>query len=292
MSDGPKPAPGGVEIEVVPPGGVTGTEGESHESLATETEITPEDKPGAEKPEGEEKTPDPDALPDYDPENPEVTAKYDQKFFSEEGQLDTAALTAEFDANLAKGEGGLNEGTYKYLEKTLGLSREAIKQVEAGQVARRAAEEGTLYASFPGGKAGAETAVAWAVENYTPAQKEAYEAARAKGGSAYQDQLELLQARASKAGALKAPDAAPEAGRRGPPPRRSSTPARSATQGTQPGGAQSSSDGYATKEQYDEAWAGALRDVDDARRSGNRDDLRKAERAREDVRTKLRRSRF
>lgn len=91
--------------------------------------------------EGEEDAGDGEDLGEFDPANAESVEKFEAAYLTETGGPNLQKLMGEFDKNeQAGGEGGLNEGTYKFLEDRFGLTRDEIKDIEAGQKAKRDAQ--------------------------------------------------------------------------------------------------------------------------------------------------------
>jgi len=235
--------------------------------------------------EGEEETPAeeeaaaeeaPEALPAWDPDNEEVAKAWDDKFFPGAGDtLATEGFEAELQANMAK-EGGkpeLNPESYAYLKDRLGVSKEYVDQIVAGQLALRQTNETNFYKLAAGvegdapfdaaaAKASYDAKVAWGSENYSAAQKERFNAAMRSGDpELIREQVELLDVRMAKAGkasgtpevATAEPTAQPEVMgapiRRGPPSRRPSSPAKVAAASPADGGTESG-DIFPNNEEY------------------------------------------
>lgn len=156
----------------------------------------------------------PEDLGDYTPDDPEVTAKFDARYFTEEGKLNTSALEAEWFTNAPK-DGGpkkLNEGTYKYLEERLGLSRELVDGYGQGLEALQEKRDVEFYAGA-GGKDRFDAALQWGREGgYTKEQQARFNAMLAKGGQDAEDARDALMGRYSRANNKAQRDA-----RRGPP---------------------------------------------------------------------------
>lgn len=172
------------------------------------------------KPEGTEATKDQDqgettkegdvggeALPEFKADAPEVVAAYD-KAFVKDGALDVPSLSNEWWKTAKRSEdgnweGSLPDGVYEYLA-TKGFSKDTVKGIEAGQVALQVQKENQVY-QMAGGPNQLKAALDWARSDkgYTPAQKERYQAAIASNDmEAIQEQVDILIARASKAGAV------------------------------------------------------------------------------------------
>lgn len=175
----------------------------------------------------------------YDPEKPEA---FDAAYFTTEGQLNMERLSTEFWANASKGTQGLNAATYEYLQDRLGLSKDQIKAVEAGQVALNEQRDTKLF-ERAGGKERLQAAISWGKEGgYTQAQRERFNTVmKSNDAEAIADAIDALMVR-YEAGSGKSPKG---------PPRRPSAPARSATEGTPaaPGGG-----GFANYEAFQAAF--------------------------------------
>lgn len=226
-------------------------------SADPEAEGTPEDGDGPPEDTAED-------LGEFDPEAPE---KFDAAYFTDAGELNFERLTAEFDKNAAKGTEGLNEATYQYLENRLGLTKDAIKAVEAGQVALRAQETQQLY-ERAGGKERLEAAIAWGREGgYTEDQRARFTKAMASGDKALiADTVDALMARFERSNGK---------GQRLPAgkPRRPSSPERSATKGVASAPRQS---GYATHAEYSAEFREARASKDPAKMKAVQDKLKRS----------------
>jgi hypothetical protein len=216
---------------------------------------------GLEKPEGEADKEDAageaegdelEALPDYDPDKPETIEAYDAAYLkdgapdlSPEGRFST-----EWFANAKKskdGVGTLNESTYKYLEG-LGYSRDAVKRIEAGQVALNTSRLQSLY-SQAGGEEQYGAMIAWARGGgYDEAARKRYNEALDS-----EDPARISEAVA----ALKAKYSAANPGGRAPASRlrRPNRPARTVEGG---GGGAGGVQGFKDHAEYREARAKAL----------------------------------
>lgn len=215
---------------------------------------------------------DSEALPDYDPENEEVRAAYDARYFKD-GVLDKGVISSEywksFEAN--KGDlskAGLSEGTYAYLKDTLGVSKEMAKEIEAGLVAKHTNDEASFFSKF-GGVERYNRAITWAKDGgYTAEQQQRFREAYAKGGDDRDDAVDALMNRFHRnTGGQKD-------GRRGPPGRRSSSPQRDATGSTasQTGGG----DRFKDASEHQAASTAARKAYKDAEAAGDRDAMKKA----------------
>lgn len=215
------------------------------------------------------------ALPDFDPANDEVRGKYDQRYFTEEGKLNLATLTKEFWGNAKDNTPGtLNAGTYKYLEAQLGLTKDAVTSIEKGLVAQQR-ESNSAFFNKVGGRQRWGEALEWGKKNYTPEQRERFNAVlQGSDGIARDEAVEALMARFGKV--------SPAPSRRGPP-RRGASPDRSATTQASPGaGASAGNVPYPTQADYQTAWGKALAAERSAKTPAEK---REAEAAREKVRT-------
>lgn len=222
------------------------------------------DEAGDKKAEGSEQDAGPtaDPLPDYDPANAEVAAKYDERFLTEHTDeadgsksvvLNREAIADEIRANMAKAEGATerpNEGTYKYLKDKLGITRDLVDAAIEGEKAKFTQAKAAMD-EVTGGEEAWKAKLAWAstttgtdgkdiLGGYTKAQVDRFNAAMKEGGEAAREQIELLNERYAKANpgaaTAKAAPAKPGIGVRRP-----ASPAKSATTGanTQSGGAPS-----------------------------------------------------
>lgn len=233
-------------------------------------EVEENQEGGAEKPaaaegeaDGDKPAPEADALPDWDPASQEVSDAYDNRYFKEDGELDvTGVLSQEFWSNFKKDpdafkdptKGGLSDNTYAYLKDRLGLSKEAVIQVERGQLAIAQQAEQKFYNEV-GGKARWEAAVQWGRENYSKDQQARFNAAMEKGGADAEDAVAALMGRYDQ----KHPR---QAGFRKGPPRRNSSPQRDATRGAAAGGSGGERDVFASAAEYNKA-------ISEARKSGD-----------------------
>lgn len=177
---------------------------------------SPDETPG----EGGDESPDggadtaPEDLGDYLPDDPEVAAKFDERYFTDAGKLNTSSLEAEWFANAKDGKDHrLNEGTYKFLEQRLGISRELADGYGQGLMALQEKRDAEFYAGA-GGKDRFDAAFAWATGQggYTQAQKDRFNEAIKKGGAEAEDARDALMSRYSRANNKAQRDA-----RRGPP---------------------------------------------------------------------------
>lgn len=147
-----------------------------------------------------------EALPDFNPDSPEVVAAYDDAFLNKDtGEPNLEALSGEWFKSAkkdAKGnwEGSLPESAYAYLE-TKGYSKEMVKSVEAGQVALLQQQEQAVY-SRAGGPDRLQKALDWARKGgYSDAQKERYNATVVQGRDRELagEQIDLLMTRFDQA---------------------------------------------------------------------------------------------
>lgn len=277
---------GTVESTAQPPAQPAGEEPKPGEGEDT---AAPED--GAEEAaEGEQEGAEEEAkeLPSWDPENEEAAKAWDERFFPGDGTtLNTEGFAAELEANMSK-EGGkaeLNADSYAYLNDRLGVSKDYVDQIIAGQLAVRAQNKAT-FEGMAGDMDVYNAKVDWGTQNFTAAQKEAFNAALASGDvSAVQEQLDLLDVRMTRAGvdmeafAAEAKAAAgntsqPTAGaeegaakapvRRGPPARnrRPSSPPKPAAASTPVGGGEGPTDGFKDNNEYVAALKAATNDAE------------------------------
>lgn len=193
-------------------------EADANDKDADEPEVGEGD--AAEKPaEGDEAGAEPDkdavaeeALPEFDAEKPEVIEAYDGRYFKDvDGKptLDIDKLGEVVYANSQKtddkgniiGKPELNAGEYAWLEARLGVTREQADETIAGRIALKQQKETAFYTSV-GGKDNWDGVLAFAKEKnlYKPEQKAKFNAALKAGGDEAMEQIELLFARAEKAG--------------------------------------------------------------------------------------------
>lgn len=167
------------------------------------------DEPNTEETSEEKEAGSPEDLGDWNADDEEVGKKFDERYFTEKDGsqlLNMDALSVEVAANLAKegGTAGLNAGTYGWLKDRLGVSKEYVDQIIAGQLAQREKNEEAFYSTV-GGKDLYEAKLEWAKGVYTADQKARFNAAIKAGGDAAAEALELLNTRWEKAG-NKAPE--------------------------------------------------------------------------------------
>lgn len=231
-----------------------------------------------------------EALGEWKVDDPEVAAKFEARYFSKEGKLKLDAVTKEFYANAKApdkdGKGGLvgtlHEETYKFLEDTLGITKEAAQQIERGLVADGEKATSAFY-SRVGGKERYNAAVEWGKKNYTPAQRERFNALTSGSDAAARDDaVDALLARFDKA---TPHDSGPA--RRGPPSRRAAPERTVAGQGSTAAGGSSVAAPYKTQADYTEAFQKAINAERDAKSPLAK---REATAAREKVRADGRRS--
>lgn len=167
--------------------------------------------------------------------------EFDARYRGENGELRLDVLTKEWDANAAKAEGGvgaLNEGTYKYIQDTYGLTKAQVQDIEAGQVAKRQVFYSEVSKIVGGGDKLAEM-MAWGREAYSPqARKRFNEAYKSGDIERASEAVEALAARFNRA--------------KGNAPRRQANAPRSATSNAG-GGQTPTAGGFATREEWQEA---------------------------------------
>lgn len=224
-------------------------------------------------------------LPEYDPESDEVRAKYDERYFKD-GELNREAVSTEFWKSFEKAKGdlskaGLNESTYAYLKDTLGVSKEMAKEIEAGLVAKHAAEEATFFNKF-GGVDRYNRAIAWAKDGgYSEEQQQRFRDAYARGGADRDDAVDALMNRFHRA------SPPPKGPRRGPPGGRSSSPQRDVTSSSANRGP--SGDRFANSSEHRKAWDAGLAAKRAAQDAGDRAAVKQAEEALSAIHKKARR---
>lgn len=231
-------------------GKVKATTGLGDEDLEDPDEADLEDaseEDGGEEGEGDGEG---EALGEFKADDPESVAAYEATYYNEDGTLNTEKLSAEFWNNAGKGDarGELNGGTYAYLEHRLGISKDAVKDIEAALVARVDAEANKLFERV-GPKADIEAAIAWGKGGgYTEAQRSRFNAAMQSSDPEVQEEaLTALMARFSKSGEKKTEEPTPQA-----KPKRSVTGSAGSSGG----------EGYASETDYRKAFreASALKD--------------------------------
>jgi hypothetical protein len=141
-------------------------------------------------------------LGEFDPNNAEVVGKFEDTYIENDGSLNEQRLSEEWFKNSGGdlSKGGLNESTYNFLQDRYGLSREQIKSIEEGQIARQRLALTTLH-DRAGGKANYDAAVEWGRKGgYTAAQRQRFNAAINSGDpDAAADAVEALMSRFSRA---------------------------------------------------------------------------------------------
>ncbi|RWI06809.1 MAG: hypothetical protein EOQ89_03505 [Mesorhizobium sp.] len=148
-----------------------------------------------------------DDLGAFDPEDPEVVAKFDQKYLKEDGFLDLdGVLTQEFWANAEAGKEGLNDETYAYLEAR-GISKAQVKQIEAMATTQKVQSEKSVVEAdmklfqVAGGPDKLQAALKWGKEGgYTADQQARFnKIAKGKDQAAKEEAVLALMARYEKA---------------------------------------------------------------------------------------------
>lgn len=162
------------------------------------SEETPDAPDDQEQTEGAEEGEEPTAaeeLPDFDPENEEVVAKYDTRFNKEDGSPNLEAWGEAFDSR-ADGEspGHVTESEYAYAQAAYGADKDTVDDIIAGRLALRAQKSAEFYGAV-GGEQAYNDAVEWGSKNYTKAQKDRFNALREKGGEEFQEAVLALQSR-------------------------------------------------------------------------------------------------
>ncbi|MER9178943.1 hypothetical protein [Mesorhizobium sp. M0767] len=166
------------------------------------------DAAGGDEPAGEL-----EALPDFNAEDADNVAAYDERYTLEDGTIDLeGSLTTEFWANKEAGKEGLNDATYAYLQ-TKGISKATIKQVEAMAITNKdaanqgvVAQDGKLF-EIAGGSDKLALALAWGKAGGYDAAAQARFNKATKGTDfeAKQDAVEALMARYNRANPAKKP---------------------------------------------------------------------------------------
>lgn len=144
---------------------------------------------------------------EWNPEDPEVAEKFAKRYWKKDengdDRLNINAFGPELQASIARGDErpDISKGGRAWLKDTLGLSDQAIDQQIAGSMALRAQYREKLFQPF-GGEEGYNAHFEWAKENYTDVQKARFDAAIKPGAdpALLEEQMDLLKARAEKAG--------------------------------------------------------------------------------------------
>lgn len=217
----------------------------------------PEPKDGEEGSAEEEATPAEGEVPslgEFDPENPEIVAKFDERFINkEDGTLNENAIGEEFWSDYEKlspedrAKADLRPETRAFLKSTYKVSDAFIDQTRDGLVALQRQTDDAFSEPF-GGRDKVEAMMAWAREGgYTEEQRAAFNDLRKTGGPAFKDALELMASR--HAAATTKPVV----------PGRRSSPERSATGGAAHTRSTSDTTGlYATRADYQKDWTAAI----------------------------------
>lgn len=143
-------------------------------------------------------------LPGWDADKPEAVEAYTKRFTKDDGAaLNLDALSQHWWSSVKDGKldsGTLGDGTYAFLEAKFGLSKDQVKEIEAGQVSQRKAE-GSARVKAAGGPDALRKAVEWGAKGgYTPEQRKAFNAAfNGRDQTHAIEAVELLMARFEKA---------------------------------------------------------------------------------------------
>ena len=241
--------------------------------------------------EGADAAPEPEApsegsaepLGEWKADDPEVAAKYEARYFTKEGKLNLQSVTTEFWSNAKEGKPGtLHEDTYKFLEDTLGVTKDAAKAIEAGLVAQQAQDNSKFWQRV-GGKARYGAALEWGKSTYNEADKARFNKAITGGDlGARDDAIDALLARYDRANPSQAKPA-----RRGPPQRRQASPERSVSTTASPATGGGVAAPYGSQAEYTTAFNKAINAEKTARTPS---EAREARAAREKVQADGRRS--
>lgn len=180
--------------------------GEEPIADATEAEggdTKPEDPDAPTAEEGAEEAPEAAEegdLPDFNPEDPEVVAKYDQTYTTEAGGPNITAFAEAWESRVdpETGLGKLTDGEYAYAQAAYGADKETVDDIIEGRIAKRTLMQAKFFDAV-GGQEAYETAVEWGAAHYTAEQKERFNAAIDKGGAEAEEAALALQARFAKA---------------------------------------------------------------------------------------------
>lgn len=191
-------------------------------------------------------------LPDFDPENEEVSAQYKERYLTEDGSLNFEAFNKSFYGNLQAGKTDLNANERAFVKQHMKVSDEAI-DVYLNGVASKVKEADEAFYSAAGGKETYDAMFGWAVGEggYTQAQKERFNAALKAGGSELDEQVELLKTRYAASGKAPAPKADPKL------ERRKSSPSASATSAAPSAPGPSGPEPFASLAEFNKAQAAA-----------------------------------
>lgn len=208
------------------------------------------------------------ALPTFEAGNEEVVASYDERYLKADPDggdgkvINLEAFTPELEANLKDGKATINEDSYAYLKAKFGISRDAV-DMHIKQVIADSAEKDKVFFNHVGGVEAWNSQAKWASENYTPAQKAAFNKAMRAGGQDAVDQLDLLKSRFERGGG-KIEKVAEEPAKK---EKRPASPQKSASGGTASGGP--AAQPYADQKEYRVA-LGAAGEDEAKRREVNR----------------------
>lgn len=202
----------------------------------------------------DEAAPLPD-LGEFNPEDPEVAAKFDERYYTEDAKLNTAALEKEWFGSVKK-DGDvptLNPATYAYLEHRLGLSKDIVDGYAEG-LQLKAEKVQSAFFEGAGGKDRYTSAIEWAkTGGYTEAQQRRYNEQLTKGGQDAEDARDALMGRFGKVRTPKG-DQQPRRGPAGAPPERNPANAKRDAARGGAGGGGGGAQGFATKEEYTKAF--------------------------------------
>jgi hypothetical protein len=251
------------------------------EAVVGDTPPAPEGEVTTEEPskpvEGEVQDTGTEALKPWNKDDPTVTEAYEKRYFNTAGKLNLEAVTREFWSNAKEGQAGaLRDDTYKFIEDTLGVTKEAAQAIEAGLVARQAQENQSFWQRV-GGKARYAEALEWGKANYSATDKASFNKAVQGIDPALRDMAtDALMQRFERANPQRQ-----QAQRRGPPGSRPQySPPRSVTTEASPGNGASSNAPYANQQAYQDAFNKA---IDAERNARTQADRRAAEAARAKV---------
>lgn len=145
----------------------------------------------------------------FEADNPETVAAF-EKAYLKDGELNEEALSAEYFANVEKGQDGLNEATYEFL-KSKGVPKATAKRVEALLVNEADAQKNSAkqqdFALFEaaGGSDALKDMLEWGKKGgYSESQQKRFnEIMKGTDLEAKQEAVELLKSRFSASDASK-----------------------------------------------------------------------------------------
>lgn len=153
-------------------------------------------------------------LPEFDAANEEVRSAYEAKYITEvdgKPRLNLDAFNEETQAHLEAGKLDINKGSREFIKDLMGIDDAGIDTYLAG-LAQTTAQKFAVLEEVAGGSEAYDAMIGWARADggYTPAQREAFNAALQKGGEEAETAVALLKSRFERSGGT-APVTKPEA---------------------------------------------------------------------------------